>query len=402
MYKRILSIALVSLSIIVTSCDNEDLTLSSPQPPADLSSPTHTDATTNLIDNIFNQIYGISSRATTERTVKNCTIIYDTVTPSQIDTAFIITNYNDGGFSIVEKLNNAPKVIALSDQGEFDLECASGKFIIKSAIDNRNERLSTPGVIEPSPLEPTPDYLGMSIWHGDHYCSPRGYYTTLGQQRAFVKAAWHQGDPYYHKMFQNGYSVAGCGTIAVAQVLNHFQKPEYLNGYYCSWESFQNDSTVTYETPHWTNLSNAIYEIAIGCKAVAHDFATTVKLKDVTSYLKSIGYAIATYTTGFNESTILNDLSCRRPIIICGQMNINEYGHAWILDGFHQLRFDKYYYRQDNNLLCNQTHETLTYYHCKWGEPDKNGNGNDNGYFLFNNFGWNLNMSFIHNIKYTK
>ncbi len=85
------------------------------------------------------------------------------------------------------------------------------------------------------------------------------------------------------------------------------------------------------------------------------------------------------------------------PILISGFADLNEYGHAWVIDGVNKYKIDEYFYRQDNNQFCHDTHETLTYFHCKWGEV----NGKNNGYFLFENILYNKNIKFIRNIRYT-
>lgn len=318
MYKNVILISFVALSIITQSCDNECITLNQTHSATKISSPAFTDTTTDLINNTFNQIYGSSSRAITERTVKNSTIIYDTVTPSQIDTAFIITNYNNGGFTIVEKNKNAPKVIALSDQGEFNIETETGKFIIRMAKDARinNSAEIIPDPLNPEPIGPTPDYIGMDTWHGDHYCGPHGYYTTIVKKNPLIKTTWDQGLPYEYTMSSNGYVFTGCGPLAVAQVLNYFQKPSHINGVYCSWPSFQNEPEVTFETPNWKNLSNAFLEIAKGCQASKPEAAVTIS--NVLSFLQSIGYTYAFLVDDYDETEIIRNLKNNKPVIIRG------------------------------------------------------------------------------------
>lgn len=165
---------------------------------------------------------------------------------------------------------------------------------------------------------------------------------------SIVKNKWHQNAPFNNQVAflptscnlpnQRGY--AGCGIIAIAQLMAHHKYPSGYN-----WTLLNNDpyiSTSTTDATRANEVSRLIKDIHNVIKPDIQCPGTSVSTKDVKNTLSHYGFKF-----DFISS---DDLFYRQskdsdyPFIQFGQTT-NKEGHFWIVDGYAYI---VYGYRGDS------------------------------------------------------
>jgi hypothetical protein len=200
-----------------------------------------------------------------------------------------------------------------------------------------------------------------------------------------VKTTWNQS-PYYNELcpFDNvlqGYTLAGCGAIAMAQVLKYWNYPAQGKGlhsyvpltnpqYGALTANFQN---TTYD---WASMPNSIsssnqavatliyhcgvsldMDYGVNSSSAYHRYnnhpSTYLALKDFFGYKNTLnGVSQSSYTAAAWTAMIKADLDAGRPVLYRGSGN--DGGHLFVCDGY----------------------DANDYYHFNWGWS-----GHYDGYF---------------------
>lgn len=325
-----------------------------------------------------------------------------------------IFNFQGGeGFAIASADDRTPPVVCVTDSGTFSTDSPidnGGAAMMLDAFDTSYRvAAGLPIVVENgmtlNPGEPGyPDQPGwgapmggITDWGIDY---GNGEVTTHTSNWAFHSAGgtiipcqWGQYAPYNSMMpmVGNSHCVAGCGAVAVAQVLYHYGYPNRIASYPLDWSVLRQH--IIYLRPYepardmlgrlFQQLNSPAYlNSSMGVNA------TGTLPANIAPALRKLGFRsddIVDYNSNQMIQAIKND---GRPVIVCGfayraplrvigvKVNyVYEGGHAWVCD-----RVMTYYRRRDsyvNNKLVATNYDYSNYVHCNWGWD-----GKWNGYFI--------------------
>lgn len=192
----------------------------------------------------------------------------------------------------------------------------------------------------------------------------------------FVQSTWNQTGLYNQSfvMSDGSIALAGCGPVAVGQVMRYHEYPATLD-----WSSMP----LTYGSK---TTSDFLYAIALRAGATLGTTATSTTLSGLVTALTSYGYSVS--TGDHNSSTAWGNVSSGKPLILLGHYydsNENYVGHAWIASGgecvYGLIQDEVWTFREKTLFECVHSYNTqrsTTYYlYMNWGWG-----GYSDGYFL--------------------
>jgi len=216
-----------------------------------------------------------------------------------------------------------------------------------------------------------------------------------------IATKWNQNYPF--NALCNGCDYAGCGAIALAQIMKYHEHPALVtspDNHKYNWGNMPNDSAGHTLTPVTTYYSTPALIRAVG-DALGLDYyycdvgATDTKVKNA---LSSFGY---NYTfANHNYNTVKSELIAQRPVAMTGYTNNpiigSPYGgHIWVCDGISESNtqyqyfieffagwgYDSFNYRPPSNPGNTSVIGGYAYLSMKWGWGGKSD-------------GWYLNTQF--------
>ena len=187
-----------------------------------------------------------------------------------------------------------------------------------------------------------------------------------GYKGTQVACNWGQGEPYHLMMpmiSANKHAYAGCGAVAVAQILYHYGYPASIDGYALDWNKISKHRSIY--SCDTTGITPTFQSLGYSCVAEA-DYSAVSLLK-------------AIMTDG--RPVMVFGMSHRTPKYILGKVSGYDYsdGHYWVCDRVmtYKQKIETYNW----SILLRTDYEYLYYVHCNWGWD-----GSHNGYFLPNEF----------------
>lgn len=334
-----------------------------------------------------------------------------TISDENLDICFIV-NFEEGGFVVVAGDKRVVPILAYSDNSTFGFEDAPG---IKDWIE------SVKIGIKKVKKEGKKDYdKEKKMWE---IYQKKGYFSfnnkrvtddcpTCNQVYTFSTpqfvdnvARWGQG--YGYSLFSpsdggcnsaSGCSrkAAGCGPIAMAMVMNYYQKP---NGTI----SFNGDAVSTsYPMPRTLSVMNCDYLINSNdrqvpilirnCGAFASsgygvfgNCNTWTYPGNINNAFANMGYSSGGAWDGLSSKypSVKSDLLQGFPVLLTGTLNnvnLND-AHIWVADGYSKIQFEylKSYYEEWGDLVCYCDLALYEYISLNWGQY-----GISNGFYLAN------------------
>ena len=180
--------------------------------------------------------------------------------------------------------------------------------------------------------------------------------TMLGSKNPMLRTKWHQRSPYNdrypkgnyeNQYFVDGVMVAGCGPIAISQVLYFHQLPTslYNGNYYPNFNLLSEcEYQGTFSDAACAEVANYMIKIAGElCDYLYHTYnpRPTINDADLVNNLTALGLdvdSVATYNIG-GVITLLDD---NLPVIISGahygSHPLLDLGHMWVIDGYKSHR----------------------------------------------------------------
>jgi hypothetical protein len=196
-------------------------------------------------------------------------------------------------------------------------------------------------------------------------CSGGSYYEKPG----FTQTAWNQdcstngnlplcpgaGSSQCYRQF------AGCGPVAIAQVMRYWQHPTSWN-----WSSMPNYPPSYVASYPLSDLISNIINIAGSINLCPWGTATLESA--ISPTLNSYGYnsTFTSYNYTATDIQIISNLNNNRPVIFTGWANLGA-AHIWVCDGYKQHTNPCYGY---------------LYYRMNWGWG-----GDNNGYYSSSDWG---------------
>lgn len=298
----------------------------------------------------------------------------------ELDTLLSVINFgNDEGFAIVSTKNN--QILAVTESGDLSVEELTMNYSNKDFENNPKaviaNYISNYIVIPPGPIVPN-DSINMGY-------VVRGPWVTETQIHPLVQIKIGQNAPYnnYCPLINNQHCPAGCGPIAVIQMMSANQYPSTIGGLTYSWNTII--SRYKTHTATQTVLAQWIRTIGDECETtygiVNGSSAEIPNLQEcIASYPRYTNVNIKT-SPNYNDAYPM--LANSNPLIFAS-WGINQegetVGHAWVIDGcIYQKQCVQLF--NGNDVLTGEYYETRDYVHCNWGW-----NGNCDGYYITNVF----------------
>lgn len=152
-----------------------------------------------------------------------------------------------------------------------------------------------------------------------------------------LKTYWSQGEPYNNLLpprdvsdGKTGNKVAGCVTVAVAQILNYHSFPQSLDGVVIDWTKTQ----VKYASAYDIEVPKLIQVVNVGVKTKNGDTLSVARTTDAQSFLVNNHYQANIYDNNWEE-IIENEIKASRPVYMSARRPNTSVGHAWVCDGFY-------------------------------------------------------------------
>lgn len=285
---------------------------------------------------------------------------------------FTISSGNTKGFALIPADIRCGEVIAFSPYGSLnDTIFNKGlaywyNYSLKDYLINKinyfethvrpKEVSNTKASISPeNTLSPGQTVLASSSWHyGTNYDTVYHYYTKYSEYLVNhpqkINLRWNQTAPYNNRFPDLNCSgvtrkaYAGCGTVAIAQILTHYRKS--TTNY--DWSVLTATPTISTTNVGGANeVSRLMKDISdvistnIACDGTSSTFTTCIKyLKQKSfSYVKDIEVR-----PGYDniEETLYNQFGLNRVVIMRGTNPDTGGGHAWVIDGYQKCSADLY------------------------------------------------------------
>lgn len=212
---------------------------------------------------------------------------------------------------------------------------------------------------------------------------PRDQYwtetTVIAYQQQMLNTSWHQGDPF-NRMYgyvpgtPNRYS-AGCGPIALAQILYHNRYPSSINGEIFNWNLIAQyeDGYLNPSNAATNEVANFVYQIKVRSNALPTGNGTAMGLQpeEAATFMRITNYPDATLVN-YSINTVIDMVSNKQLPVYVAAVNTNDStnGHAWVIDGCNVYRIDEWCRHYIDSLIYNDTIENTETYnlvHCKFG-----------------------------------
>ena len=177
-----------------------------------------------------------------------------------------------------------------------------------------------------------------------------------------LKTKWDQGSPYNDlcKKYDGSSVNAGCGAIAIAQLVYYYKSPSVINGYTVDWEDLALCEYVYTGPgfigggqvgPLWTinpggggielinpgnvEVAKFVYNIGMAIGIDYYNGERDALVSEMRLWLNEVGYN-CTYKD-YNLVAIKNMIANHKPVIITGYRhtsNGNTSSHGWLIDGW--------------------------------------------------------------------
>ncbi len=306
-----------------------------------------------------------------------------------IEVAFHLINYEDnGGFAMIAADERATPVYAYSDSGQLlpeDFVDNPGLAIYEQiAIEGYQAEIAsyTPTDFGPITIIPAPgqgpygDIPTLMIELGP---DGKTYYHVRKEDRSSTKmpllqTAWHQNAPY------NDYcsgDKAGCGPIAIAQIMAFHRYPPVVDGRVLDWDNIERNHSLS--NADSDDAAYLIHRVGVYAGVTYKPDATSIIFSKVDNTFRLFGYH-CTHRQTYNEDTFRAHLLQNKPICMLANKTWFDilHGHVWVVDGYDlDATFKTYYETEPPYLRAMSGYSKWDIrFHINWGWG-----GMDDGYY---------------------
>lgn len=312
------------------------------------------------------------------------------------DTLYYVVNYADNaGFAIVSANENASdgaRLIAVTESGSYtagEKTENEGFNMYVNAMEAYYAALpDTIPIIDP----PARDEVDPGVvYESEEYSAWSSVAELLsvkwGQDSPYNTEAPYRPNinPYTGEILYYSQSYAGCGPIAIAQILTYHNYPETINLTYdnhtntiisLDWNAIKMHSQTQTCTGcnAETTIAQLVRQIGELANASYYTNITTVTQTGILNALSCLGYEHTECLT-YSWGAVVDEFNNARPVFI-GARDSNGSGHVWVLDGYKTRECIRY----EIDLIANTKVEIdrydCNYVHCNWGY-----NGSYDGYY---------------------
>ncbi len=329
------------LLMVLAACTHDEYSLvpaAEPDTVPDSYAVTVEEALTNL-DNELAIIYGgdkTRSEYSLPRVKSVRSISYDELAPvtrsdavpDDIDDLIYVVEFAEGGsavlgadkrvdsvLAILDETVLAPEDLISADCNSDDLTSYVASLIVDGAVGQAGA--STHDFIIERPVSTTIRCIKDTV--------------NVYRQSPLLKTKWHQGSPY-NDMYKNKTN-AGCGVIAVAQVLKYNEYPDNItiSGDMFNWSLLRGCHYGTTQT-YTSKVEAARFVCRIGTYMNVNENGGTYS-SDAVNMFKHVGYKSVNLTEFSYPATLRMILNNKLAFFMRGEHSGAESGHAWVVDG---------------------------------------------------------------------
>ncbi len=294
------------------------------------------------------------------------------ISEESLDTLLYIVNFGENeGFAIMSAKDEGT-VYAITEKGNISID----DFTI--ATDTNNINYENPSVAAASLIASTlSENLTPNPDPGTTPNIPIYRYTAWTTENTIgplVRVKFNQSAPYNNECPLKGNPKkrckAGCGPIAVIQLMSSLKYPSTIDNITYDWDiiinNYRNYASEYYDELHsvlakWIHKIGKQSSVSYGVE----DSGTTLLLTRL-CLLKYDKFSKVNLKYDVSYEKVTDMINSGLPIICQGcQSNAITVGHIWLLDGM----IYQYRYKQEirNNVVANQTKETRQFIHCNYG-----------------------------------
>ena len=164
-----------------------------------------------------------------------------------------------------------------------------------------------------------------------------------GYKGTQVACNWGQGEPYHLMMpmiSANKHAYAGCGAVAVAQILYHYGYPSSIDGYALDWNKISKHRSIyscdTTVYPAIARLFERLNSQNYLQATVRGSSGTFTNTNRITPTFQSLGYSCVAEADYSAVSLLKAIMTDGRPVMVFG-MSLPMFCTAWIIYSFGRL-----------------------------------------------------------------
>lgn len=373
--------------LLLTSCDSERVRTETHEVSEDVA--------LNIAKGLFKNNSNPLARGgiNTSKTIEDLT----TYKTANVENAFYVINYNEGGFVIIAADDRVSPMLAYADEGKFSADINQIPEPVLSWMEEEKEivqDVKDQNAIQIPAIKNEWDVaLGRSAPPIDTSCND-----IFIQKGPHLTTSWGQWNGYNNLVnsgacspnwYNSGKAPTGCIATAMAQIMKYWHKPNSYN-----W----NNMPDTYGT-----IDTQILMRDIGNGWINYDCsASSQESCNIPGRFNQLGYQ-ASFTDNYDLQLVMNQVNWQ-PVILSGgrkkdgiSWNMYTDGHAWVCDGY------QYFYQRGRNEdgSCNGMGWTYVWLHMNWGWGDNY--NNYNGWYNAQNFNpstytFNYKRKIVYNI----
>lgn len=413
-------LTIITLLLLTTSCKKNYVYNDTPTNDTFIANSTirSYDEALQIAEKALIILDGNHTRSEKKRTIKRDKgqIIYHSITRNDDDcnnpVMYIFNNEDNEGFTIVSADRSQQALIAVTQKGSYTFGTPTGVEPFDLYIENVTSQLMSsfePATLPDQPLIPIPGY---KIDTADY---------NYSKVDAMLTTKWGQSG-IYGDLCPNGLS--GCTNTAAVQIMAYHKQPYNLpitylgaNSYTLSidWDNIllhttgsgRKDSTLD---KYVCNCGCNYDQISIIMREIGSRANTEYEFDNpntpenergsradelaIRNVLYDLGFGNPVHVEGIvledYKNVIFENLNKNRPIYVSG-FQVDNTGHAWVIDGYEHTSFRVDYYKADPNYNNINEEPVYTYdfssnietnlLHFNWGW-----NGDCDGWFTYGCF----------------
>ena len=207
--------------------------------------------------------------------------------------------------------------------------------------------------------------------------------TFIAYQEPLLNTSWHQYPPF-NKFYEckpgtNANYYAGCGPIALAQILYYNRFPSSINGETFDWNLIARHEKDQINAPTVADneVAKFVYQIKEGTNTHPQDendpnnFKMDTYLPYIQTFLRNIGYSDATLVNYSLNAVVDMVANKQLPVFASGaytKSNGDKVGHAWVIDGCNIYKIDYWVRHYIDQFLYTETTRNINIINCVFGE----------------------------------
>lgn len=328
-------------------------------------------------------------------------LIYTASEGIQKEVDIHVINFGDNdGYAIMTSDQRLPPLLALTSSGHLSENDQSSSPELSDLL---MELLLPIPIMKDSLDDIIPNEDGTITWYGKWSST---YYHCNSAGTGMCPVKWGQDTPYNYYCPTDGSdkSVAGCGPVALGQLLSIYEKPQNYGGHTYNWSDMKHFQNLLSQADQGADDVERLL-VALGqpenLDVEYHSNAnggSKNSENNIVRTLENMGLSSGGVLQAYNKAPVVSELAAGYPVIMMGETHrkkVNEYflgiiktgshyvyrgGHIWLADGLMVNTRPIKIFTSDKKLKEERTQSYVCVL-CNWGQK-----GLNDGFFVTGNF----------------